>query len=112
MSVGYGKPPKSGQFKKGQSGNSKGRPKKKPPEPLSPAFLFGKVMSEAIEIKTERGRCFVPRWGAIIRMLQNKALKKDVRAARLLHQIRKKFPSNVTAWGKVIHIVSEADLKL
>ncbi|MEP2530922.1 DUF5681 domain-containing protein [Shimia sp.] len=25
--VGYGKPPKSGQFKKGQSGNSKGRPK-------------------------------------------------------------------------------------
>lgn len=26
--VGYGKPPKSGQFKPGQSGNSKGRPKK------------------------------------------------------------------------------------
>ncbi|SHK51957.1 hypothetical protein SAMN05444000_1352 [Shimia gijangensis] len=25
--VGYGKPPKSGQFKKGQSGNAKGRPK-------------------------------------------------------------------------------------
>ncbi len=25
--VGYGKPPKSGQFKKGQSGNRKGRPK-------------------------------------------------------------------------------------
>ena len=25
--VGYGKPPKSGQFKKGQSGNPKGRPK-------------------------------------------------------------------------------------
>lgn len=28
--VGYGKPPKSRQFTKGQSGNSKGRPKKKP----------------------------------------------------------------------------------
>lgn len=26
--VGYGKPPKATQFKKGQSGNSKGRPKK------------------------------------------------------------------------------------
>ncbi len=25
--VGYGKPPKSGQFKKGKSGNTKGRPK-------------------------------------------------------------------------------------
>ena len=25
--VGYGKPPKSGQFKPGQSGNPKGRPK-------------------------------------------------------------------------------------
>lgn len=29
--VGYGKPPKQGQFKKGQSGNPKGRPKKKNP---------------------------------------------------------------------------------
>lgn len=26
--VGYGKPPKATQFKKGQSGNSKGRPRK------------------------------------------------------------------------------------
>ena len=25
--VGYGRPPKSGQFKKGQSGNPKGRPR-------------------------------------------------------------------------------------
>jgi hypothetical protein len=25
--VGYGKPPKSGQFKRGKSGNPKGRPK-------------------------------------------------------------------------------------
>ena len=25
--VGYGKPPRSGQFRKGQSGNPKGRPK-------------------------------------------------------------------------------------
>lgn len=27
--IGYGKPPKHSQFKKGQSGNSKGRPKKR-----------------------------------------------------------------------------------
>ena len=29
--VGYRKPPKHSQFKKGKSGNPKGRPKRKPP---------------------------------------------------------------------------------
>jgi Family of unknown function (DUF5681) len=37
MSLGYRKPPKNGQFKKGQSGNSKGRPKR-PSQPVSTAI--------------------------------------------------------------------------
>lgn len=45
-SVGYGKPPKSAQFRRGVSGNPKGRPKKERPPPPS----FGdKTISQVIE---------------------------------------------------------------
>lgn len=42
--VGYGKPPKNTRFKKGQSGNPKGRPRKKEPNPLK----FSDAPSERI----------------------------------------------------------------
>ena len=53
MSVSYRKPPKNGQFKKGQSGNPKGRPKK-PSEPVSTAYLFHKVANERVDEKGEQ----------------------------------------------------------
>lgn len=37
--VGYKKPPKHSQFKKGQSGNPKGRPPKEPPETMLNALI-------------------------------------------------------------------------
>lgn len=39
--VGYGRPPKSSQYKKGQSGNLRGRPKREPPE-------FGNIIAQVI----------------------------------------------------------------
>lgn len=42
--VGYGKPPRSTRFRKGQSGNPRGRPKKRKPKPIrlsdAPADIF------------------------------------------------------------------------
>src|SRR6266576_7071787 len=49
--VGYGKPPKHSQFKKGQSGNPRGRPRAT--ENLR--MLLGKVLDETITL-TENGR--------------------------------------------------------
>src|SRR5271169_3318678 len=91
MSAGYRKPPKNGQFKKGQSGNPKGRPKK-PSQPVSTAYLFRKVANQMVPVETKSGKEIMTRGEALARMVQNLVLNKDTSAARLLHQIRKKFP--------------------
>lgn len=56
--VGYGKPPKKNQFKKGKSGNPKGRPKKK----KSRTELFDEVWHDDITVngkKMTRVQAFV-----------------------------------------------------
>ena len=56
--VGYGKPPKKSQFKKGQTGNPKGRPKKK----KSRKELFDEAWNDEITVngkKMTRSEAFV-----------------------------------------------------
>lgn len=52
--VGYGKPPKSGQFKKGQSGNPKGRKKKVIPESIFEAIEL--ELASKIKITNAKGQ--------------------------------------------------------
>lgn len=56
--VGYGRPPRHHQFKSGQSGNPRGRPRKKPIKPLShPNEPFKDALLKAAyrRVKTENG---------------------------------------------------------
>jgi hypothetical protein len=74
--VGYGKPPKSGQFKKGKSGNSKGRPK-------GARGLKADLKAELSEVVTitENGKSRkFSKQQLVIKQLMNKALKSDIRA--------------------------------
>ena len=95
MSGGYRKPPKSGQFKKGKSGNPKGRPKQAA-QPVSVSYLFRKVANEKVLIESGGGTMGMTRLEAIIRQIQMLALNNDPSAARLLHKMRKQFPEKAS----------------
>jgi hypothetical protein len=79
--VGYGKPPKSNQFVKGESGNPNGRPKGS--QNLASVFL--KTMRQRIKV-TENGCVrYITKGEAVVVQLVNLALGGDVRA---IHELR------------------------
>src|SRR5215813_13677739 len=81
--VGYGKPPHHTRFKKGQSGNPRGRP--------SGSKNLSTLLSEALNepvIVTENGRRRkISKRHAIIKQLVNQSAKGDWRAAKFLLDI-------------------------
>jgi len=111
MSAGYRNPPKSGQFKKGQSGNPTGRPKGTT-QPVSTAYLFYKVASEQVPIEIDGNEEMMTRWEALVRQVQTLALNRDSSAVRLMHQMRRRFPGVAPPGDKYLCVVSDEDMKL
>lgn len=74
--VGYGKPPRENRFKKGSSGNPKGRPKGKP----NLSTTFQKACFEKIVVMENGRRRQVTKLEAAVTQLVNKAVKGDARA--------------------------------
>ena len=70
--VGYGKPPKSEQFKKGKSGNPAGRPPKRKPEPVD----VDAILNESLDVKTPAGRKKMPAFEVGVRKLVQRGLKQ------------------------------------
>ncbi|MEQ8743648.1 DUF5681 domain-containing protein [Parasphingorhabdus sp.] len=81
--VGYGKPPKHGRFKKGKSGNPKGRPPRPKPANDMRAMLE-RVANEEIEINGQ----MMSMAEVELRSIQRKAAKGDVAASRHLAKLR------------------------
>lgn len=78
--VGYCKPPKHTRFKKGQSGNPKGRRKGS----FNLRTIFEKALREKVRIK-EKGKHKVARkWDVAMRQLVNRAVGGDLAAIRLI----------------------------
>jgi hypothetical protein len=104
--TGYRNPPKRTQFKKGQSGNPKGRPRRAA-RPVSIAHLFRKVAAELVVIDIDGERVAMTRWEALVRQIHTLALNKDTRAARLLHRIRRQFPGTAAPGDQHILVVAD-----
>lgn len=82
--VGYRKPPETSRFKKGRSGNPKGRPKGS----LNLATDLTAELGERITVREDGKPRRVSKQRALIKSLLAKALQGDVRAASALLALR------------------------
>ena len=81
--IGYANPPKHTQFKKGQSGNPRGRPKEvKAHMPVS--RIIRHSLSEEVQGQVNGKTRKMTKLEAIIEVQSAKALKGDTRAAKLV----------------------------
>lgn len=78
--VGYGKPPARSQFKKGKSGNPRGRPKGKP----NISTVLKKILDETVVINENGQRRLVTKLEATFEQLINQAVRGNVPASREL----------------------------
>ena len=87
--VGYKRPPVAHQFKKGQSGNPKGRPKKS----KSKRDILSRVLGEKQRLNGQpRGARVWFTWLELLIMaLKNRAISGHVRASRLFDEMSGRF---------------------
>jgi hypothetical protein len=78
--VGYGRPPQHSQFKPGQSGNPKGRPKGH----LNVRTVVEKALNERIEIKEGDRTRWVSKLDGVVVNVVNKALRGDPKSQNML----------------------------
>jgi len=78
--VGFGKPPKGTQFRKGESGNPKGRPKGKP----NLATIINRTLQAKVIIKENGRRRKVTKYEAGLIQLSNKAASGDLPALKVV----------------------------
>ena len=78
--VGYGKPPQNTRFKKGQSGNPRGRA----PGAKNLKALLIDTLNEPVVVTENGGRRTISKRQAIIKQLVNQSAKGDWRAVKLL----------------------------
>src|SRR5260221_13584748 len=78
--VGYGKPPLHSRFRKGRSGNPRGRSRGSTPL----AQLLQQALDETVLVPKGHGRRRITKREAIVASLVDRALQTDPRATRVL----------------------------
>jgi len=85
--VGYRNPPQQNRFKKGQSGNPKGRPKGK----KNYRNRFHDIINEKVTINENGRRRKMPKFDIAVRQAINKALTGDPRGMKMLLELYRHF---------------------
>jgi len=88
--VGYKKPPVETQFKKGESGNPNGRPKKIAQE-FDPGKILQSIDNEEIVVQIDGKRMSMPKAEIFFRQLFTTAIRGDLTAARLISKMAKEY---------------------
>ncbi len=78
--VGYGKPPEHSRFKKGRSGNPRGRPKGS----KNLATLLDQALDEPVLVNEHGQRRQISKREAVLKQLVNKAASGDAKSMQLL----------------------------
>jgi hypothetical protein len=86
--IGYRKPPKATQFKKGQSGNPKGAKKKAEIDDIR--LMIEDVLAEPITLRDGERTMTVSKLEAVFRAHRLNALKGDQKAAKALFKLAQK----------------------
>jgi hypothetical protein len=93
--VGFGKPPERTRFKKGRSGNPRGRPRKKPD-------LYSeltKVLREQVTIEGQQEKVTVQQ--ALLLRLRDQALRGELWAQKLAQRVLAALPESGSEAGSV-----------
>ena len=78
--VGYGKPPRGAGFRKGQSGNPRGRPR----GAKNLTTLLNDALNEPVTITENGRRRKITKREAVIKQLVNKSASADARSLKIL----------------------------
>lgn len=106
--VGYGRPPASTRFKKGQSGNPKGRPKGS----LNVATALSKALHEKVTINENGRRKVITKLEASSKQIVNQAASGKIQATRYLFDLARQIEEKNNQVPNVEADMSEIDLEV
>jgi hypothetical protein len=106
--VGYGKPPRQTRFRKGQSGNPRGRS----PGGRNLKTLLSDALNEFVIVTENGGRRKITKREAIIAQLVNRSASADFRAIKILLDMVRDIESQTELASAETSAFSEADAKV
>ncbi len=112
--VGFGKPPVEGQFQPGQSGNKRGRPRKRTPGvmPVELTRAILKVGNTDVIMNTPNGKTKVPGFQAVFASLLKSAMAGKFHSARVFLEFYREAVREYASWNPEIRRYNEMEKEL